>query len=230
MPDIRHKQVSQEEAVRVVERDPVQAPDVQELERRLNGLQNDIAQLANLALSGRSQNQDPYLRVPQPSYFGALNRFGPVVPGAVPPPQPAHPGAPLLGYGVRSYGINPEAVTMRDFNQTPPVTRPPGVNIVDAGESYVVQVELPAIKKEDLEILGSDRSITVAAQVRPDPATEGTVLLGEVAPTIYRRTIHLPAACSTARSKATLKDGILTLHVPKKDPSSGMRRIDVAYG
>ncbi|MFO1532801.1 MAG: Hsp20/alpha crystallin family protein [Thermoplasmatota archaeon] len=218
--------------MRVVERDVVHgAGDIQELERRVSSLASEVSQLANLAASTRAQVADAgYLRIAQPQFFGGLNRFGPVAPGFVPPVPPAQLGAPLFGFGAPAYQVPGEAVTMKDFSAQPTVPRQPGVNVVDAGEEFVVQVEIPAIKKKDLELLGSDRSITVVAECRPDGEAEGTVILGEVAPTVFRRTIHLPAACNTARCKATLKDGILTLNIPKRDPSNGMRRIDVAYG
>jgi HSP20 family molecular chaperone IbpA len=238
MPEPRQKS---DEPVRVIEKDATtqlveKASDLQELEHRVNALQNDISQLAGFAMGtpGRvGATESALLRLAPPPYFAGLNRFGPMLPGFVLPATFGGPSGPILGMGAPAFpqaGGN-EAVTTRDFSAMPYVTRQPGVNIVDAGDQYIVQVELPATKKKDLELLGSDRSITVTAQVRPDPeATEGTVILGEVTPTVYRRTIQLPSLCTTAKSKASLKDGVLTLNVPKKDPSNGLRRIDVAYG
>jgi HSP20 family molecular chaperone IbpA len=250
MVETRQKPDKSEASVRVepMRTDPSRAPggdvatqlvekanDLQQLEHRINALQNDISQLASLATSapGTGLAESPLLRLAPPPYFAGLNRFGPVAPGLVPPAPLAGFRTPLFGTGAPAYplGASSEAFTTRDFNAMPYVTKQPGVNIVDSGEEYVVQVELPATKKKDLELLGSDRSITIMAQVRPDPeAIEGTVIVGEVTPTMYRRTITLPSPCNTAKSKASLKDGVLTLNVPKKDPSNGLRRIDVAYG
>lgn len=232
MPEIRHKAAASEEAVRVVERNDRSDPSavILDLERRVSSLQNDVTQLTSLAAQARAQSGDGTLRLPTPAFFTGLNRWGPSLPGFVPPPLHAGPGAPAFGWGVPAFHQSGEAVTTRDFSAQPAVARQPGVNIVDAGEEYVVQVELPGTRKGGLEILGSERSVTVIAQGRPDPETEGTVILGEVAPATYRRTIHLPTPCSTTASRASLRDGILTLSIPKKDPSEGMRRIDVAYG
>jgi HSP20 family molecular chaperone IbpA len=47
---------------------------------------------------------------------------------------------------------------------------------------------------------------------------------------VYRRIIPLPTEVVTTQSSATFKDGILTLTVPKKVPSEGPRKLDVAYG
>jgi len=231
VPETRQKTAPQEDPVRVIDRNEVahfgeRPTDVAELERRVNLLQNDLQQVAGLAFAARASLDAGGLRIGAPPGFAAIGRFGPVAPGFVPPvPMPVAPS--LLGWGAQ---VPSEAVTMKDFSALPSQLRAPGVNIVDVGEEFVVQVELPATKKKDLEILGNERALTVTAQVRPDADAEGTVVLGEVAPTVFRRTIALPAPCNTTRTRATLKDGVLTLSIPKKDPSSGMRRIDVAYG
>jgi len=246
MAEIRQKTASHEEAVRVVERNDRNESGVaagssrnatgdpgaviHDLERRVSSLQNDVTQLVSMAAQVRAQSGEGALRLPTPAFFAGLNRWGPSLPGFVPPVHHAGPVAPAFGFGVPAFHLSGEALTTRDFGAQPTVARQPGVNIVDAGEDYVLQVELPGTRKGDLEILGSDRSVTITAHGRPDPETEGTVILGEVAPATYRRTIHLPTPCSTTRSRASLRDGILTLNIPKKDPSEGMRRIDVAYG
>lgn len=228
MPEARQRS---EETVRVVETGRVAAKEesasLQDLERRVATLQNDVNQLAHIAASNppRSNLDAGFVRVSPPAFFGALG------------PVPAFPS--LLPQGPTLSGLRPfaasaanEIVSAREFSNLASVTRQPGVNIVDTGEEYVVQVELPGVKKKDLELLGSERAITVTARVRTEPPddVEGTVLLAECAPTVYRRTINLPSLCNTTRSKAALKDGWLTMNVPKKDASSAVRRIDVAYG
>lgn len=225
MPETRQRN---EEHVRVVEGARVPAKEdasLQELERRVATLQNDVSQLTHLAASNppRASLDPAFLRVAPPAFFGPL--------GPVASFSSLIPGAGLSG--VRTFPAPAgEMVSMREFSNLATVTRQPGVNIVDTGEEYVVQVELPGVKKKDLELLGSERAITVNARVRADPPEdiEGTVLLAECAPTVYRRTIQLPSLCNTTRSKAGLKDGWLTMNVPKKDASSAVRRIDVAYG
>lgn len=253
MPELRQKEKTEEtvrvEPVRILEKPDMppqladRANDIQELERRVMALRNDIGHLASFAGAGAPRPDGQGMRLGTPSYFAGLNRFGPVAPGMVPPAPFAGQGAPMLGHGVPAFGAMGfapsagqqapwgDAVSTRDFSAMPYTTRQPGVNIVDAGEQYIVQVELPNTKKKDLELLGSERTISLTAQVRPDAeAGEGTIILGEVTPTVYRRTIHLPTPCNTQKSRASLKDGVLTLQVPKRDPTNGLRRIDVAYG
>jgi HSP20 family protein len=240
MPETRQKN---EESVRVIEKDPVASQleerqgFIQDLERRVTALQNDFSNLVGITAGAGSRPDvaEGYPRLAPPPYFSALNRFGSVSPNY--PAGPAIiPGSALIGGSPPQLSLGlasqSEALTTRDFSTLPSVTKQPHVNIVDVGEEYIVRVELPGATKKDLELLGSDRSVTLTARVRsaePDGG-EGTVILAESAPTVYRRTIHLPSLCNTAKSRASLKDGCLTLTVPKKDPTSAMRRIDVAYG
>jgi HSP20 family molecular chaperone IbpA len=138
-------------------------------------------------------------------------------------------GTPTAGAtGQGSPGQAPGARGENGRHQ-PPVPRMPNVDIVDQGEEFLVQIELPGVKKEDLDLMVSDRMVTLQAQSRPQHE-EGVVLLNERPPTMYRRVIPLPAEVTTTKSKATFKDGILTLTVPKKVPTEGPRRLDVAYG
>lgn len=127
-------------------------------------------------------------------------------------------------------GISGPGLSAREFDKMPPVARVPEVNFVDAGDKYLVKMELPGVRKEDVEITVTERMVTVDAEARHELG-EGTVLVGEVTPTIvYRRAITLPTSCNSTKCKANLKDGFLTLDIPKKEPTEGPRRLDVAYG
>lgn len=123
-----------------------------------------------------------------------------------------------------------EALTGRDFKRLPPVIRAPPANLTDEGSAYVLQVELPGIKKDDVEITVTEHSVTILAEGACEPG-EGPVLLGECTPVEYRRTIAFPTpvVSNSGQAKAKLKDGVLTLEVPKKEPGERPHRIEVAY-
>jgi HSP20 family protein len=117
----------------------------------------------------------------------------------------------------------------RELQAMPPVPRAPPLDLVDVGQEFLLQVELPGAKKDDLDIMVSDRAVTVSAQVKPE-IDEGTLLLAERVPTLYRRVVQLPNEVNTTGTKATFKDGLLRLRIPKKEPTDGPKRVDVAYG
>lgn len=117
----------------------------------------------------------------------------------------------------------------RDLKTDPPTTRVPECNVVDQGKEYHVQIEVPGVKKDNLDILCFEQSIVVTAKAESE-LEDGTLLLNERGPVVYRRTIPLPSEIQTNVSKATLKDGVLTVRLAKRVPTEGPRRLDVAYG
>jgi HSP20 family protein len=110
------------------------------------------------------------------------------------------------------------------------VPRLPAVDLVDAGDSFVVQVELPGVKKDDLDILVSERHVQIRGEARPEVKERAQPLVRERGPVSYQRAIPLPTEVHTTEGKAVFKDGVLTLTIPKKQPTEGPKRVDVAYG
>lgn len=221
---------------------------LQEVDRRLQMVRNDLASLITRASSAQGASPDGGalprtggvgLGAPGPGAFGGAGAFGGPFGGA-----PAGPSA-MAGFGGAQGlypppGVAPQAPlsallggpqaprTTRDVQQAPPTPRVPTVDIVDKGEEYIVQIELPGVKKEDLDLMVTERTVSLDAHARPD-VDEGAVLLSERGPVVYRRLIPFPSEVATTQSKAAFKDGILTLTVPKKSPGDGPRKLDVAY-
>ncbi|HEV8359192.1 MAG TPA: Hsp20/alpha crystallin family protein [Candidatus Thermoplasmatota archaeon] len=216
---------------------------LQEVDRRLQMVRDDLANLITRASTLQMQGQLPGQGIhgifgagAEP--YGAPRAGGPTAPGGIPPtfgfglgtmglphvgafPLPPAPGQGPMGGG--------PARSAKEMQTLPPLPRVPSVDLVDQGDEYLVQVELPGVKKDDLDILVSERTVTVTGQARPDVG-DGALLLNERGPVVYRRTLPFPTEVHTTQSKAAFKDGILTLRVPKKVPTEGPRRVDVAYG
>lgn len=129
----------------------------------------------------------------------------------------------------RAERLSDETRSTRDLRNSPPAQRSPTVDIIDEGSEFQVQLELPGVKKDDLDIMVTDRAIVIEASANPE-MDEGVVMVNERGPVSYRRAIHLPAQIDTKNCKAKLKDGVLTLDVPKKEPTEGARRVEIAYG
>lgn len=217
---------------------------IQDLERRIQTLQDHVDVLAtrtsaampNPELGSARATLRPFLG--WPSAFGSpYGAFGAFVPSG---PQPPSPPFSPFGVGFSSLsGANfstppapalpEEARSGKELKNAAPLTRVPPVDLIDEGKEFVLHVELPGVRKEDLEVMVFDRAVAISATSRPEVG-DGAVFLDEVRPVAYRRTVPLPAECNTGQVKATLKDGILTLNVTKKSPANGPRRADVAYG
>lgn len=122
-----------------------------------------------------------------------------------------------------------EGQSTREIRNLPAAPHIPDVNFIDSGERYLIHIGLPGVKKDNLDLTVTERTITVDAEVKPD-LPDGTVIVAEALPVAFRRTIALPTAVNSNKCKATLKDGFLTLDLPKREPTERPHRVDVAYG
>ncbi len=96
-----------------------------------------------------------------------------------------------------------------------PVWAPP-VDISERKDAYVLTVELPGVKLEDLEIAFQDGLLTIQGE-RPlthDSAEEQFHLL-ERCYGLFRRSITLPLHVQADAIKASTEDGVLQVVVPK---------------
>ncbi|MEA3136597.1 MAG: hypothetical protein QOC71_878 [Thermoplasmata archaeon] len=105
--------------------------------------------------------------------------------------------------------------------------RQPPVDIVDEGSEFVCQVELPGVKMENVDLACFERGLLVTAQAEPDIDVGALVQSERGITTSYRRAINLPAPVQPSGAKATLRDGILTVNLPKANPTESARRIPV---
>jgi len=90
------------------------------------------------------------------------------------------------------------------------------LDIMDLGDAIVVQVNLPGVDVADVDISLKDNLLTVIGEVKPDADYEGAVYLRrERRITKLIRTVPIPAAVEAARSQASMRNGVLTIKLPK---------------
>lgn len=100
----------------------------------------------------------------------------------------------------------------------------PSVNIIDRDDELVVEAELPNVKKEDLEISLSDNTVSIKATTRKEEKEEkGDYRRQEISTRSYSRVLPLPAAIESDKARAELKDGLLTLTLPKSEQAKRVR-------
>jgi len=93
----------------------------------------------------------------------------------------------------------------------------PLFSIEDDAEEVVVRVDLPGVKKEDIELYVSEDEVEVNAKMKFSYRHEGWVKLKrEVKFKYFHKLIHLPAKVDASKTKAHLKHGILEIHFKKK--------------
>ncbi len=104
-----------------------------------------------------------------------------------------------------------------DNNSTPnSITFP--VDVQEEQEAYVLSAYLPGMKSEDLNINVVNDSVTIAGEVKDEKTTEETnYLLKEWRNGQFSRSLTLPDELDAAKAEASLKDGVLTLRLPKAE-------------
>lgn len=128
------------------------------------------------------------------------------------------------------------ALLQRIANSTSPLSttfgpnphRLPLCDLVDEGADYTVQIELPGVKRENVDVSCFERGILVTASAHSE-IDAGALLQSERGTVIsFRRAINLPGQVTPSGVKATLHDGILTISLPKSNPTEGPRRVPVS--
>lgn len=88
------------------------------------------------------------------------------------------------------------------------------VDLIDVGEAYRLIVDLPGVAQDDLEIALRERQLTVAG-LREMNGSDQTFVLRERVGGHFQRTIELPGDVDHEASSASLREGLLILHLPK---------------
>jgi HSP20 family protein len=92
----------------------------------------------------------------------------------------------------------------------------PTFDILETEGYYAFLADLPGIRRDSLEITWTAGRITIAGAREPETLAEGADYYAlERTFGCFSRSFSLPAGARADRTSATLKDGVLTLLVPK---------------
>ncbi|HEB63644.1 MAG TPA: Hsp20/alpha crystallin family protein [Gammaproteobacteria bacterium] len=98
--------------------------------------------------------------------------------------------------------------------------RIPKVDVVEQDETVVVRAELPGVDKDHLDISLTEESVTISATTKQESEEEkGDYHRREISQGSFSRTVALPAMVQGEQAKASFKDGILELTLPKAAPA-----------
>ncbi|MEZ5063850.1 MAG: Hsp20/alpha crystallin family protein [bacterium] len=90
----------------------------------------------------------------------------------------------------------------------------PAADVIELEGAYRIEVELPGVKKENVDLDLKEDALTVRATVEPRPM-EGTVRLRGYGIGNFERTFRLGKKVNREGIRAELAHGLLTLHLPK---------------
>ena len=92
----------------------------------------------------------------------------------------------------------------------------PSASVVEAADGYTLEVEMPGVNKERLEITVENNELTIVGR-RSLPAAEGTLIHRESRPENYRRTFELDPSIDANKISAKIDQGVVTLTLPKAE-------------
>lgn len=105
------------------------------------------------------------------------------------------------------------------------VLRPP-VDIYETGDGITLQADMPGVSKERLNLRVEGNNLLVEGSIGIEPQQQMTALYADVRSTVYRRSFALSNELEADKIDANLKDGLLTLRIPKRAELRA-RRIEV---
>ena len=92
------------------------------------------------------------------------------------------------------------------------------VDVAEANGAYVVNAELPGVRKEDIQVSIDGTEVTLSAEVKREKEAnkDERVLHSERVYGKVSRSFSLPQEIDEARAEAKFRDGVLELRLPKK--------------
>ncbi len=102
------------------------------------------------------------------------------------------------------------------------------IDLADTDDAFVVTADAPGFDKEEIDVRVSGRTLTIEAE-RDEHSEEGdeTCLRSERRSESLRRSVQLPEPVDEEDVSATYKNGVLTITLPKRDPESTGKSIDI---
>ncbi len=94
----------------------------------------------------------------------------------------------------------------------------PKVNIKESADAYYVEMAAPGIKKSDFKIDLDNQLLTISTEVEEkNEESNENFTRREFGYSSFKRSFALPETVDDSKIKAEYKEGILSIHLPKKE-------------
>ena len=93
----------------------------------------------------------------------------------------------------------------------------PSLDLYQSNDNVVAVIELPGMRKEDIDISLHDGMLTISGERKQESGNGEKAERTERYIGKFRRSITLPTRVDAAKVNATYKDGILTVTLPKAE-------------
>jgi HSP20 family protein len=92
----------------------------------------------------------------------------------------------------------------------------PSIDVINRDKEIQIKAEVPGIDKEDLSVTVTNRTLMIKGESRHEEESgEGELHRREIRTGSFSRTLTLPEDVDGSKAKASYKDGLLELRLPK---------------
>jgi HSP20 family protein len=91
------------------------------------------------------------------------------------------------------------------------------LNVFTDGDDFVVEAELPGVKKQDLDVQVRGDTLRIQGKKTVAHDESASIHRRERAAGQFDRTVTLPDEIDSARVSAEYRDGVLTLRLPRAE-------------
>jgi HSP20 family molecular chaperone IbpA len=118
-----------------------------------------------------------------------------------------------------------ESRNLRETAEQERAIRPP-VDIYEDKQGITLRADMPGVSKEHLDIKIDRDSLSIEGTAEIATPENMEALYADVQTTRYRRSFTMSSELDNEKADASLKDGVLTLHIPKREQYQP-RKIDI---
>lgn len=128
-----------------------------------------------------------------------------------------------------------QEVATRDTTQVergerePALVLVPPADVYEDAEGITLQLDMPGVAKDRLSLQTDKNALRIEGDALIEMPAGMAALYADVRSTRYRRSFVLSDELETDKTEATLKDGVLTVRIPKR-LEVRPRRIEVRAG
>ncbi|MCE1168708.1 MAG: Hsp20/alpha crystallin family protein [Sphingobacteriia bacterium] len=104
----------------------------------------------------------------------------------------------------------------------------PAVNISEDQSGFTIELAVPGMKKDQVKISLENRKLTVMNDQKSEVSEDRKFTRQEFITGRFKRVFTLPETIDVEAVQADMKDGILTVVLPKKENVRVVKQIDIA--
>ncbi|MBU1085179.1 Hsp20/alpha crystallin family protein [Patescibacteria group bacterium] len=149
------------------------------------------------------------LPVPEESNLPIVDRFSSILAEFI-------LGGPIFGFGPLA-GLRGSLLSSM-----------PRANIFETDTEIIVVVDAPGFKKEEIKVEALNRILTISGRSSEETREDDSVVSERRSQ--FKRSFSLPNTADIAQISASLKDGCLTITIPKREVDPNEGRVEVLEG